>query len=111
MFILRCADRYALVKRPDRGLLAGLWQFPAVSGTLEPQQALKSLLAMGFSPADMHRQTEKNHIFTHKIWIMRGYYLTVQEEAAGYSWFSMDQIRQEVALPTAFRQFLDDGMF
>ena len=111
VFILRCADRYALVKRPVRGLLAGLWQFPAVSGTLEPQQALKSLLAMGFSPADMHRQTEKNHIFTHKIWIMRGYYLTVQEEAAGYSWFSMDQIRQEVALPTAFRQFLDDGMF
>ena len=27
-FVLRCGERYAIEKRPGKGLLAGLWQFP-----------------------------------------------------------------------------------
>ncbi len=28
--IVRCGDKYALIKRPDKGLYAGLWEFPSI---------------------------------------------------------------------------------
>ena len=40
VFILSCDGRYALRKRPDPGLLAGLWEFPNVPGKLETKKAL-----------------------------------------------------------------------
>ena len=35
----------ALRRRPDTGLLAGLWEFPNVPGKLEPGQALETAAA------------------------------------------------------------------
>ena len=40
VFILQCDEKYALEKRPGKGLLAGLWQFPNVTGHLDTAQAL-----------------------------------------------------------------------
>ena len=39
VLILSCDGFYALHKRPDKGLLAGLWEFPNLSGKLELPEA------------------------------------------------------------------------
>ena len=80
MYILSCAGRYALEKRPDSGLLAGLWQFPNVPGKLETMQALDAVQQMGLRPREITKQIERKHIFTHIRWEMRGIYLEVAEE-------------------------------
>ena len=46
VFIFRCDGRYALEKRPETGLLAGLWQFPNVSKKLTTEEALQEALKL-----------------------------------------------------------------
>lgn len=108
VFILSCDGRYALEKRPDSGLLAGLWQFPNVSGKLETAQALDKLQTMGLRPREVIKQIERKHIFTHIRWEMRGIYLEVAEETDGFTWLTEQQIEATTALPTAFRQFWEE---
>ena len=108
VFILSCDGKYALQKRPSKGLLAGLWQFPNVPGMLETADALQWAADMGLKPRDILRQVERSHIFTHIIWKMRGIYLETAEQAGAYQWLTAEQIEKEAALPTAFRQFWEE---
>ena len=108
VFILSCDGKFALQKRPSKGLLAGLWQFPNVPGMLETADALQWAADMGLKPRDILRQVERSHIFTHIIWKMRGIYLETAEQAGAYQWLTAEQIEKEAALPTAFRQFWEE---
>ena len=107
VFILQCDDRYALEKRPNKGLLAGLWQFPNVAGHLDTQHALETLSAMGVKPREILREVERKHIFTHIQWNMKGIYLDIAECGKYFQWFTPEEINTQAALPTAFRQFWD----
>ena len=111
VFILCCDGKYALEKRPNQGLLAGLWQFPNVSGKLEPMQALEQAEAWGLHPRDIQKQLERVHIFTHIRWEMRGIYLEVAEPAGDFCWLTAEQINSQTALPTAFRQFWEEAEY
>ena len=108
VFILSCDGQYALEKRPDTGLLAGLWQFPNTAGELEMEQALQWVRDAGLSPKEVLRQVQRQHIFTHIRWEMRGIYLEVTQPGGNYTWLTAQQIREETALPTAFRQFWEE---
>ena len=106
VFILRCDGEFALQKRQDSGLLAGLWQYPNMPGKLETEQALAAAEAMGLRPKNVIRCVERSHIFTHIVWQMRGYYLEVDAPDGDFTWLTREQIESDTALPTAFRQFL-----
>jgi A/G-specific adenine glycosylase len=108
VFILRCDGQYALQKRPEKGLLAGLWQFPNVSGHLGTAQAVEAVEALGLHPRQLRRQVERQHIFTHIQWEMRGYYLDVAQPQGEFEWLTPAQITGQAALPTAFRQFWEE---
>ena len=108
VFIVSCEGRLALTKRPDKGLLAGLWQFPDVPGIYTGQAAADRAGEIGFSVKDVLREVEKSHIFTHITWKMRGIYLEASDLCEGYHWFTGDEIRDSAALPTAYRQFLEE---
>ena len=105
VFILSCDGRFALEKRPDRGLLAGLWQFPNLPGDLSTEQALDALRAKGLHPRELFRESRKTHIFTHIQWNMKGIYLEVEAPSGGFQWMTPEEINTQAALPTAFRQF------
>ena len=107
VFIFRCDGRYALEKRPSKGLLAGLWQFPNVSGHLDTLPALEAAQTLGLNPREILREVERKHIFTHIQWNMKGIYLEVSQPAGAYSWLTAEEINTQAALPTAFRQFWD----
>jgi A/G-specific adenine glycosylase len=108
VFILSCDGKYAIEKRENKGLLAGLWQFPNVSGKLETLDALKAVEQMGLTPKEIYRQVERKHIFTHIEWQMRGIYLEVKAAAGTFVWRTAEQINEQAALPTAFRQFWEE---
>ncbi len=108
VFILEHEGEYALVKRPDSGLLASLWQFPDVEGTLEVAEAVLRVESWGLPVQDVQRQLEKRHIFTHIVWNMRGFYMKVSRKSDEFSWFSAEDITNNTALPTAFRQFWEE---
>jgi A/G-specific adenine glycosylase len=107
VFLLRCDDRFALQKRPEAGLLAGLWQLPEVPGTLESTELSQTLESVGMQLKQIHRQTDRIHIFTHIQWHMRGFFLDTDTCAPEFTWLTAEQICQEVALPTAYKQVWD----
>ena len=47
------------------------------------------------------------HIFTHIVWTMRCYTLECSAMPPRYHWATPDELREEISLPTAFRQFVD----
>ena len=83
----------ALVRqRPAKGLLAGMWEFPHGDEKVRIQN--------GFS-------MEVKHVFTHKIWLMRGVRAELTEKTDG-QWVDARALR---ALPMSssmekFRQYL-----
>lgn len=107
VFILHRGDLLALCKRPQKGLLAGLWQLPDVVGSLSWQEALKQASAWGVQPTDIVKTVSKTHIFTHVQWNMTGVFLRCAAEGE-FLWFSAEQLREEIGLPTAYRQFLEE---
>ena len=108
VFIFRCDGQFALEKRPDKGLLAGLWQFPNVTGRLTTEECLAQAQSMGLHPRELLRQVERKHVFTHIQWNMTGIYMDVAEPGGEFQWFTADQINTQAALPTAFRLFWEE---
>ena len=90
------------------GLLAGLWEFPHVSGTLEAREALAQLEQWGLVPEEVRRSSDRIHIFTHIQWNMRGWYIRCANRPANFTWAAPDQLDTVYALPTAFRQFREE---
>ena len=107
VFILSCDGRYALEKRPDGGLLAGLWQFPNTPKKLDTQAEINKVEQYGLKIKEIHMQVERKHIFTHIEWDMRGVYAEVTDCAGNFLWLTPEQIETRAALPTAFRIFWD----
>ncbi len=108
VLILRCGDSWALSRRPDKGLLAGLWQFPDTEGTLSVPQAVEWIQQQGVPVRQIVKQVDRKHIFTHITWKMRGIYLEVWEEKGPFVWMSREDIETQAALPTAYRQFWEE---
>ena len=108
VLILSCDGLYALQKRPSKGLLANLWQFPNVLHKLDIADAISKVEELGLLPKEMLRVVERKHIFTHMEWQMRGIYMEVVNKASEFVWMTASQIDNEASLPTAFRQFWEE---
>lgn len=108
VFLFSCQGSWALEKRPETGLLAGLWQFPNVPGYLSTQEVLAAAEGMGLRPKEVRREVLRRHIFTHIRWDMKGVYLEVAEKGGPFQWMTEQEIENQAALPTAFRQFWEE---
>lgn len=107
VFCLRCGDRLAVERRPDSGLLAGLWQLPNTPGLLDERQAGDYASGQGLGDVRLRSARDGRHIFTHIVWTMRCYTLECSAMPPRYHWATPDELREEISLPTAFRQFVD----
>ena len=99
-----------LQQRPEKGLLAGLWQ-PVLweNETLTPDEARARLAALGVTctPDAAKALRPAKHIFSHIEWLLSGVALTVPEQAApaGCVWASPEQLAAEYTLPGAFKAY------
>ncbi len=107
VFILRCDDKLAVYKRPSKGLLAGLWQFPDTVGDLNLAQGRELLEQWSVAVSDPIMELRRKHIFTHIQWDLRGLYFLCRECSEGYTWVTREELEEKIGLPTAYRQFLD----
>jgi len=112
ILILCCDGRFALEKRPNKGLLAGLWQFPNIPGKPGIQQILTEVERIGIRPKELLLQVERKHIFTHIEWDMCGAYVETANCGGDYLWLTAVEINSQIALPSAFRIFWEstDGL-
>jgi A/G-specific adenine glycosylase len=87
-------------RRPESGLLAGLWQLPEAEGELTDAQAAEWLGEHGIRPKGELRFYERKHIFTHIEWHMRVCSAEVSAEMLPAGWVVLDESH---ALPTAYK--------
>ena len=107
VFLLQCGDRYALTKRTESGLLAGLWQLPNMLGKMDVKQALDTAGGFGAQPVELCKQMNRVHIFTHIKWQMTCYHILCAERSPDFVWATAQEIETTYALPTAFRMFFE----
>lgn len=107
VFNLRCGELTAVRKRGSEGLLAGLWEFPNVPGCLTAEEAVRQAEQWGVRPSELTQERQYTHIFTHVEWEMRCFYLSCRETPDCFVWADETALREEIALPTAFRVFRD----
>lgn len=106
VYLLIREGAVALRKRSDTGLLAGLWEFPHVSGTWEDAAAGIPLQEWQLTARDWKTKIAAKHIFTHVEWHMIGYLLTVQGEGAeDFLWADRTTL-EGLAVPAAFQKYL-----
>ena len=87
-------------RRPESGLLAGLWQLPDAAGELTDAECASWLGEHGINPVGELRFYERKHIFTHIEWHMRVCAAEVSADVLPEGWIVLDESH---ALPTAYR--------
>ena len=79
VLVIRDEGRVALRKRPSKGLLAGMYEFPCLSGKLPEREVIKYLSENGLKVLRILPMGETKHVFTHKEWHMQGFQVRVDE--------------------------------
>ena len=102
VYLLFHGDRVALRRRPDRGLLAGLWEYPneLTAGADWPER-------WGLSAPCLEQAGTGKHIFTHIEWRMTALAGELDSPALpeGWVWASREDLRDAYAVPNAFQSF------
>ncbi|SFQ35068.1 A/G-specific DNA-adenine glycosylase [Lachnospiraceae bacterium XBB1006] len=108
VFILRTEDAVVLHKRPDSGLLAGLYEFPNALGYMSEKESLNAVCAMGFLPLRIRKMEGAKHIFSHVEWHMQGYEVWLDTTAKfpeGTVVANVWQMEEVYSIPAAFEGF------
>ena len=101
-------DAVLLHKRPQSGLLAGLYEFPNADGALTAEETLELLNEQGFTVSEMEKTAPAKHLFTHIEWQMSGFVARVcaRDVSADCVWAGTEELMGRFALPSAFKPFL-----
>ncbi|HCG32407.1 MAG TPA: A/G-specific adenine glycosylase, partial [Clostridiales bacterium] len=83
------------------------WELPNTPGLLDERQAGEYASGQGLGDVRLRSARDGRHIFTHIVWTMRCYTLECSAMPPRYHWATPDELREEISLPTAFRQFVD----
>ena len=96
VFLIFYEKRAALRRRPPRGLLAGLWEFPC-----EPAPASCPVRGMEYG------SHTGRHIFTHVEWHMTGRVILAMDGdlPEGWVWADKKELARTYAVPNAFSDF------
>ena len=79
VLIIQDGNKTVLKKRPNEGLLAGMYEFPMLEGIKSKDEVLAYLKEEGFNLLHIKKAPDGNHIFSHKEWHMKGYVIRVDE--------------------------------
>ena len=133
VFLLTAEGRIAIRKRPHKGLLADLYEFPNVeitehadanglsdAETQEKADIRREILAKVWQilkesgrsedwekVVEIRGLSEARHIFSHIEWHMTGYEIRLPriKEAEGILWVTKEELEQKYSIPSAFEVY------
>lgn len=107
VLLLRRGDRWAVRRRAEKGLLAGMWEFPNVEGALSAEEVTALLTEWGGEPLSVEPWGEARHLFTHVEWRMRGFLILCPREIPALTWRTAAELASDHAIPSAFRMWME----
>lgn len=108
VLIVQDNDRVVLQKRPDTGLLAGLYELPNLEGHLTEDEAIRAVNKMHLHPLHIQPLPKARHIFSHVEWHMLGYVIRVDSltsSSSGLLFADKEEIKEKYPIPSAFGAF------
>ncbi len=109
VLVLREGERVAIKKRPAKGLLAGLYELPNLTGYLGEEEVLKHVRELGFSPLRILPLAGAKHIFSHVEWRMTGYVVSLEEtkdmDREGLFFIDAKETEKKYPIPAAFAAY------
>lgn len=135
IFRIETPTGYLIRKRPEKGLLAGLYEFPAAEERLDEtsaaryvQDAVQNACNESTSGDELESDTgadaaasaiemesigDAKHIFSHIEWHMTGYRVQIKKETAERlkAYWNLvevtgEEFQEDVAMPSAFRAYV-----
>lgn len=110
ILLFQDGDYLAIRKRPSKGLLAGLYEFPNVAGHLTEDEVVAYSKKIGLAPIRIQKLEEGKHIFSHVEWHMTGYKIRVDEleksNAENMLFIYPEEIQKEYPIPSAFEKYV-----
>lgn len=106
VFIIQDGECTAIRKRPEKGLLAGLYELPNIQGHLKREEALLYVEKMGLDPLYIEKLPPAKHIFSHIEWRMQAYRIKVSSLKKAQDreliFADKEQSGKQYAIPSAF---------
>ena len=109
VLLVQDGERIALRKRPERGLLAGMYEFPNLPGGLSREEILGWVRERGMTPLHIQKLERAKHIFSHVEWHMTGYAVRVASfegaQAGELILADVARAEKEYPVPSAYRAY------
>ncbi len=114
VFLFRDGKRLAIRKRPSKGLLAGLYEFPSETGKMSLGEAAEYSKKIGLAPVRIKELGEAKHVFSHVEWHMTGYEILVDElektNKKGFLFIRPEEIEEAYPIPSAFGYYASTSL-
>lgn len=117
VLLFRDEEKIAIRKRPARGLLAGMYEFPNHKGHMDQAEIIRYGKSLGLTPVRIRKLGTAKHVFSHVEWHMIGYEILVDEleknmttDAAGKDsrviFADMRELQEKYPIPAAFGAYM-----
>ena len=113
ILVIQDADKAVIRKRKNKGLLAGMYEFPSLEGYRTAEEVTRYLAENGLHTIRVKPLEDAKHIFSHKEWHMKGYMVRVDElepKAAGadskdWLYIEPEETMERYPIPAAFAAY------
>ncbi|MDD7402474.1 MAG: A/G-specific adenine glycosylase [Butyribacter sp.] len=110
VFLLEYQGKYLIQQRPDKGLLAGLWEFPSQEGKLSLKEVSSFVKKWGGDAGQIELLGSGKHIFSHVEWHMLGYRIHLEqipeELKENLVLSSVEELDKKYSIPSAYSVYL-----
>lgn len=109
VLLLICDGKIAVQRRNEKGLLAGMWQFPDLEGHRTSAEIRQWAAEQGFCLRSLRTGPKHKHIFTHKEWQMISYIAECEQPLPlrNYQWVTHRELQTTYPLPAAYQPFFN----
>lgn len=111
VLIIQDGYRAAIHKRPNKGLLAGLYELPNIPGHLDSDQVISYVREKNLEPVKLWRIKDAKHIFSHVEWHMTGYVVRVEalenQDGGDLIFVEPEKTEDQYPIPAAFSAYTD----
>lgn len=107
--LLMDADgRYAIRKREEGKLLAGLYEIPHEEGFYSKEEVEALIEDMGMEVISIEGLEDRKFLFTHIEWRLKGYHIRIRREQGDFIFETLENISNNYTLATAFRDYFTE---
>ena len=113
VLVIQDEDKAAFLRRPEKGLLAGMYGFPMLEGHQSKEEVLSYLKKIGLKVLRIKEIGDAKHIFSHREWHMKGYAVRVDELerpaegelAEGWLFIDKQEASSRYPIPSAYAAY------